>query len=497
MYRAPNPKLARVSPRLDGMGNQSWTSLRVAGVPVAGLVVAALSVTVTTLIVYPLAQVAPEVSLGVVYLLAVLLVATVWGLWLGVVTSVASALAFNFFHIPPTGGFTISDGEHWVALSVFFVTAIVASELAERARQQAREADERRGEADLSAEMARLLLRADDLREALAAGAHRIATALDLPSASIEVGSVDAGERRVAFPLREGARQIGTLLVPASLPESRLRRLQERVVPSLEALLAAALERDQLLSNRVEAAALRRTDVLKTALLRAVSHDLRSPLTAILNAAGPLKSGSITPEERTELVSVITQEAQRLSQLIDNLLDLSRLEAGAAEPQREWCDLREVIEAAVDELQLPDETFRLQLSSELPLIKADASQLQRAFVNLFGNSARHSGGHPVQIRASALHNRIMVRVVDRGPGIPPAQQERVFEPFYRAGTDRTGHRGSGLGLAIVRGFVEANGGRVWVESLPHQGTTFALELPLDQPTDAAPADAPTRAGSRT
>ena len=151
----------------------------------------------------------------------------------------------------------------------------------------------------------------------------------------------------------------------------------------------------------------------------------------------------------------------------------------------------------MDELQLPDETFRLQLSSELPLIKADASQLQRAFVNLFGNSARHSGGHPVQVRASALHNRIMVRVVDRGPGIPPAQQERVFEPFYRAGTDRTGHRGSGLGLAIVRGFVEANGGRVWVESLPNQGTTFALELPLDQPADATPADAPARAGSRT
>ena len=176
-------------------------------------------------------------SLGVVYLLAVLLVATVWGLWLGIATAVASALAFNYFHIPPTGELTIEDGEHWVALAVFFVTAVVASELAERARQHAREADDRRREADLSAEMARLLLRADDLREALAAGAHRIATALDLPSASIEVGSVDAGERRVAFPLREGARQIGTLLVPADLPESRLRRLQERVVPPLEALL--------------------------------------------------------------------------------------------------------------------------------------------------------------------------------------------------------------------------------------------------------------------
>ena len=285
------------------MGNQNWTSRRVAGVPVAGVAVAALSVAVTTLIVYPLAQVAPEVSLGVVYLLAVLLVATVWGLWLGVATAVASALAFNFFHIPPTGGFTIADGEHWVALAVFFVTAIVASELAERARQQAQQADERRREADLSAEMARLLLRADDLHDALCGGR---APDRDHPRPAVRVDRAWSrrrrGERRVAFPLREGARQIGTLLVPADLPggdscgacRSESCRRSKHCWPRRSSAT-------QLLSNRVEAAALRRTDVLKTALLRAVSHDLRSPLTAILNAAGPLKSDSITPEERASL----------------------------------------------------------------------------------------------------------------------------------------------------------------------------------------------------
>jgi two-component system sensor histidine kinase KdpD len=335
-------------------------------------------------------------------------------------------------------------------------------------------------------------LRADDLEQALGVVAHRIATTLGLPSAAVELRTVDGDFRRVAFALREGTRQLGTLVVPADLPEPTLARLQERVVPALEALLAAAIEREQLLSNRVEAAALRRTDVLKTALLRSVSHDLRSPLTAIMNAAGPLQSDSLAPAERAELAGVITQEAQRLSHLIDNLLDLSRLEAGAAEPQRDWCDVREVIHSAVEELQLPGDAFRLQLE-ELPLIQADASQLQRTFVNLLGNSYRHSGGEPVQVRAAALHNRIMVRVIDRGPGIPPAQQERVFEPFYRIGTDRTGHRGSGLGLAIVRGFVEANGGRVWVESLPQQGTAFVLELPLpeasgeQEPTTTTPA----------
>jgi two-component system sensor histidine kinase KdpD len=443
-----------------------------------GVLVALGAIAVTTLLVYPLKQIAPPVALGVVYLLGVLLVASLWGAWLGVATAVGSALAFNFFHIAPTGRFTISNGQNWVALVVFFVTAIVASELAQRARGRAGDADQRRREADLAAEMARLLLRSsDDLEHALGDVAHRLAQTLGLPSAAIQLTAADSSDRRLAFPLREGPRQLGTLLVPRDLPEPTLRRLQERVVPSLEALLAGAIERDELLSNRVEAAALRRSDVVKTALLRAVSHDLRSPLTAILTAAEPLGAPGLSDEERRELATVVREEATRLSRLIDNLLDLSRLEAHAAEPRVDWCDLAEVIALAAEGVA---GDLRLQVAPDLPLIRADVTQLERAFANLFENSVRHSSGEPVLVRAWALHNRILVRVVDRGPGIPPAQRERVFEPFYRSGTDATGHRGSGLGLAIARGFVEANGGKVWVESLPGQGTSFVLEFPLER-----------------
>ena len=274
------------------------------------------------------------------------------------------------------------------------------------------------------------------------------------------------------------------------MPETTLRRIQERIVPALEALLAAAIERDELLGNRVETAALRRSDVVKTALLRAVSHDLRSPLTAILTAIDPLSEGSLPDDERRELAAVIREEAQRLSRLIDNLLDLSKLEADAAEPRREAIDVGEVIGAAIDDLHLPADSFALQVSDGMPFINADAAQLERAFANLFENSARHANGQPVIVRAWALHNRILMRVVDRGPGIPPAQRERVFEPFYRSGTDRTGHRGSGLGLAIARGFVEANGGKVWVESLPGQGTSFVLEFPLEHVRQPAAEPAP-------
>jgi two-component system sensor histidine kinase KdpD len=339
-----------------------------------------------------------------------------------------------------------------------------------------REAQERRQEADLSAEMARLLLRGSSLADALPTVSQRLARALELPSATIELRQVEGDERRVALPL-----EVGTLLVPAAVAPDVLERLQARIVPALEAILGAAIEREALQREVVETSALRRSDVLKTALLRSVSHDLRSPLTAILTAVSALQSTSLSDAERAELVADIGGEAERLSRLVDKLLDMSRLEARTAEPRVEWCSVEEVLQVAVDELALPADTFALSIDADLPLIRADAAQLERAFANLLENSARHSGGHPVSVRAHAVGPRILVRIVDRGPGVAAAEAARIFEPFYRAPDElRNGHRGSGLGLAIVRGFVEANGGRVWVESLPGQGATFVVELPLEE-----------------
>jgi two-component system, OmpR family, sensor histidine kinase KdpD len=449
-----------------------------------GVITALVAVALCTLIAYPLKHVAPVVSLSVVYLPAVLVVSITWGAWLGFATAVISAAAFNFFQLPPTGDFTIKDSSNWVALATFVVVAGLSSSLAEVTRARTRDAEERRREADLAAEMARLLLRGNGLHEALATAAARLASALNLTSAAIELESVEGDERSVAFPLREGTRRLGTLLVGGDASEQSLRRLQERVVPALEALLSAATEREELLGGVVETASLRRADVVKTALLRAVSHDLRSPLTAISAAGEAVGSPSLSPEERREMAAVIGEEARRLSRLVDNLLDLTRLEAGAAEPRREWTSVEEVIGSALAELAPQAEDFALSIDSDLPLVRADSAQLERAFVNVLENARRHSVGHSVSVRARAVRplagegGRLIVRVVDRGPGIPPAQLERVFEPFYRAGTAQTGHRGSGLGLAIARGFTEANGGTLHVESLPEQGATFVFELPL-------------------
>ncbi len=494
-----------------------------------GVLAALAAVAACTLIVYPLKQVAPVVSLSVVYLPAVLIVSATWGGWMGAGTGVLSALAFNYFHLPPTGQLSIRNADNWVALVTFLIVAWLVSSVAEVTRARAREAVERRREADLAAEMARLLLRGNPLGVDLPAAAARLAQALGLSSVTIETGAVEGDERHLAFPLRDGTHRLGTLIAPADAGEERLRRLQERVVPSLEALLSAALERETLLGDVVENAALRRADVVKTALLRAVSHDLRSPLTAISTASDAIASPTLSEQERLEMAVIIQQEAGRLSRLVDNLLDLSRLEAGVAEPQAQWTAVDELIHGALQEIGAGPEQFVLAIDRDLPMVKADPVQLERAFVNVLENARRHASGHPVSVRAravrtlagapapagQALHgasepaeevgadgehgsgDRLIVRVVDRGPGIPPAQLERVFEPFYRAGTAQGGHRGSGLGLAIARGFTEANGGSLHAESLPGQGTSFVFELPLSEPARSAPLGEPLPAGGRT
>jgi two-component system sensor histidine kinase KdpD len=429
--------------------------------PALGVLVAVGSVALTTALLFPLEEIAEPVSLGVLYLLPVLLVSIVWGLWLGLATSVIAALAFNFFHIPPTGRFTIAEAENWVALGVFVVVAVVASTLSELAGSRARDAERRRREADLAAELARLLLGTPELWAALPAAAKRIAEALEIDSAAILLHHVEPDARRAAIPLGEH----GALVVPVAA-EGIAR---ERVAPALEALLAAALERERLTREVVETSALRRSDEIKTAVLRSVSHDLRSPLTAIVAAGDALSSPALQESDRAELVDTIIEESARLTRLVDQLIDLARLQAGAAEPRADWISLDEVIRAAVEDSGAPARV-RLVIAPDLPLLRADATQLRRAFANLIENALRYSGDLPVSVRARISGGRILIRVVDQGPGISPVEQERIFMPFY-------GH-GSGLGLAIVRGFVEANGGHVHVESLPGQGTSFVVELPL-------------------
>jgi two-component system, OmpR family, sensor histidine kinase KdpD len=448
-----------------------WTMRSQRRSPRSGLVVATAAVAATTALIFVLRPHVPVLSTGVLYLLGVLLVSSVWGLWLGLLTSVASALAFNFAHIPPTGGFTISDPANWLGLVVYLVAAVVVSAIADQARARTEEAELRGREASLAAELALLVLGPEE--SALERAAARIGEAVGASEVQLVEGWVDGGPKQRAFPLLVGRDRVGTLLVGRDAPTTAV----ERITPALGALLDARRRRTELDEQQIETEALRRSDALKTALLRAVSHDLRSPLTAVRAAAGAVDSPTVDDEQRRELADVIRAETDRLTDLVQGLLDLSRLESGTAEPRREPCSLEEVVDASMTSAGLPEAVIKVRLPEDLPAVLVDAAQLERVVSNLLTNAVRYgSNGSPVVVTADRAGERVHLRIRDQGSGIATQDLTRIFEPFYRGG-DAQGH-GSGLGLAIAKGFVEGNGGRLWAQSEPDEGSTFTVDLPV-------------------
>jgi two-component system sensor histidine kinase KdpD len=443
-----------------------------------GVLVALLTVVAETLAIYPLAHVAQVVSLGVVYLIGVVVVSTYWGIRLGFATAIASALAYNYFHLPPVGRLTLADERNWVSLASFLVVAAATGLVADLARTRAEEADRRRREADLAAEMARTLLLGADLQRALALIGQRLAAAIGASSAVIERGEAPGDARHTPFALSEGEKRIGTLVLPGEFAAANRERITERIVPTLQSVVAAALQRADLEAEVVETAALRRNDEMKTALLRSVSHDLRTPLTAIMTAAAAIDPGATDVEALAEIRAVVLEASARLAALVEKLLDLSRLQSGSAEQHVGEYALEEVIGEALEHVGADAALVRTSLDDDLPLLEGDAGQLERAFANLLENAVRYSRGKPVSVRARLVGERVRVRIVDQGPGIRAGDLERIFVPFYRAPGQDDGHQGAGLGLAIAKGFIEVNGGRISVESLPGQGTSFIIEFPV-------------------
>jgi len=308
-----------------------------------------------TVVIFALKPIAPVLSLGVLYLFAVLPVAAFWGFRYAVGVSIVSMLAFNFFFLPPTHTLRLAESENWVALAVYILTALSVSELATHARRRAR------------------------------------------------------------------------------------------------------------------------SDEVKTAVLRSVSHDLRSPITAIMTASDVLEDEgeALTPAEREELHLSIRLQIHRLDRLVANLLDLSRLEAGAARPLAELWTVDSLIARALEAIGPENARIDVAVPDESPPISVDAAQLEHALVNLLENALKFSSvTDRVEMRADATRDEVRLRITDHGPGIAPEERKLIFEPFH--GT------GSGLGLAIARGFVELNDGRLWVESEPGRGTTFVVAFPAAQ-----------------
>ena len=402
------------------------------------VVALAALIAAATLVIAALEPFVPVISLGAVYIVVVLAAAVLWGLAYAVGVSIVSLLVFNWFFLPPVHTLALEDASNWIALLVYLVTAVVTSELAARMRRRAAEAERRERDAALLADLAARLLERGDLTEL--------------------VERVERAERSTD---------------PAAI------RLEQAVA----SLVEIARERERLEREALEAEALRRTDAVKTSVIRSVSHDLRTPLATIEAALDGLASPTIRlgAVERAELLDSIRLELERLKRYVENMLDLSRLQAAAAAPTQAIWTADALAEQALDDL--PDgERVRVVLPDDLPPIRTDAAQLQRALVNVLENALKFSPPEtPVTLSAERRDGEVVLCVEDHGPGIDPSEAGLIFEPFQHA----RGSGGSGLGLAIARGFVDANGGRIWVEQASAGGASFLIALPAADMTLAA------------
>jgi two-component system sensor histidine kinase KdpD len=420
-----------------------------------------------------------------IFLLFVVATTTVGGLWPGLVASVGGFLFLNWFFAPPIHTFTIGNTRDLLALIVFLVIAGVISALVNQVERRAADADRAAGRAAALGHMAGTVLEKSDPLPDLAAelvisfrlegaavlsrdagGAfHTVAAAGDSPPGDPDEGSL-------AFPLSDEA----TLV----LRGGELRAEDREVLRAFANQLAVALAGRRLQAEAASAAALAKANELRTALLAAVSHDLRTPLASIKASATSLLSDDVNwdPAAVQDLLKTIDAEADRLNSLVGNLLDMSRLQTGSLPISPRPVGLEEVVAGAVSSLSESDNAVETDVPETLPLVEVDPALLERAVANLVENAIRHApADRPVRVDAGQVGDRVDLRVIDTGPGIPGEERERVFRPFQRLGDNPNGS-GVGLGLAVAKGFVEAVGGELTVEDTPGGGTTMVVSLPI-------------------
>jgi two-component system sensor histidine kinase KdpD len=459
-----------------------------------------------------------------VYLVAVVAVAVVGGFWPAVLAAVVASLLVNWYFTPPVHTLTIGDGDSLLALLLFVTVAVTVSSVVHLSALRARQAARAAGEAQELLALAQTVLGGADspgavlthltqgyggraeLRE-LAGGQWVRVAASAAPGGPPPPGAAGAGVLPPGGPeLRVQAR--ADLVLVAS---GQARPLTERLLQGFAAQAAAALDRDRLRTQAAQAEALAEGNRMRTALLAAVSHDLRTPLASIKASVSTLRQTDVTwtPADEAELLATIERSSDRLDALIGNLLDMSRLSAGSLQPFLRPTAIDEVAPVALRGL---DNGARLQLRvpDDLPLVRTDPGLLERVLANLFANALAYSPPHrDPELRARACDGAVLLEIVDRGRGVPDGLKRQMFEPFWRldghsgpgagrpaaqrAARDLAAAGGVGLGLAVVRGFLDIMGGSVEAADTVGGGLTMRVRQPV---ADPAAAPAPQQAGER-
>jgi two-component system sensor histidine kinase KdpD len=465
-------------------------------------------------------------NVDLVFLTAVVAVAVRYGLWPSLLTTVAASLCYNFFFLPPLYTFTITDPTNLAAFVFFTVVAVVVSHFAARGRTQTVAAHDRVRTVELLYAFSRKLAGVGTLDDVLWATAYQAALMLKVrvvlllpedgsiavkagypPEDILDEADVAAakwawqndrvagrgsdtlpGAKRLFLPMRTGRGAIGVMGIDSDKTGPLLTPDQRRLLDALIDQAALAIERVYLVEDVDRAKRTIETDRLRSALLTSISHDLKTPLAAVLGAAGTLRdlSGALTDAERADLLATIIDESERLNRFIANLLDMTKLESGAVVPNTALHDLDEIVGSALRRAGkiLAQHHVELELAAGLPMLVLDAVLFEQALFNLLDNAAKYSAaGTTIRIRSWRDEDAVCLQVLDEGDGIPAADLEHIFDKFYRAEKGDRVRAGTGLGLAISRGFVEALHGRITAANRPDRpGAVFAIRLPVPPPT---------------
>jgi len=451
----------------------------------AGAALAAVLLPALTVVLHLMQGALNLTSDMLIFLVAVIAVALVGGLGPALGAAVVASVLLNWFFTPPLGRFMIAERNNALALAVFVAVAAMVSAVVDLAARRTSEAARASAEAETLSTLAGDVLRGE---AALPALLDRVRQSFAMESAALLERAAGDGWRTVASSggpacLRP---EEGDVDVPVGedlalvLRGRPLPAEDRRVLAAFAAYAVVALRQRRLAQAVAEAEPLAEVDRTRTALLAAVSHDLRAPLASAKAAVSALRGADVdwAPDERAELLATADESLDRLAKLVDNLLDLSRLQAGALAVLPHPVGLEDVLPGVLDELGPAGARVELRLPPDLPEVSADPGLLERVLANVTANAVQHSPpDRPPLVSASALGNRVEVRVVDQGPGVPEPEWQRIFVPFQRLG-DRDSGMGVGLGLALARGLAEAMGGTLDPENTPGGGLTMVLSLPV-------------------
>jgi two-component system sensor histidine kinase KdpD len=442
-------------------------------------------------------------TVALTFLLAILTVAAAWGLRYAIPMSIAAALCFNFFFLPPLGTFNIADTQNWVALLAFFITSIITSNLSERARRQTREAQERRQDVERLYALTQQLLVAENVLELLKAIPHIVAETFGAREAAVYLSTreqiyrsgpdrheisidqlqdavrseslFDAARLLGVFPLRMGTRIVGSFGISGALPS-------RATMEAVGTLIATAIERANAVERLTRTEASRESERLRSALLDSVTHEFRTPLTSIKASVTTLRSSAkLNEDQRSDLLAVIEEESDRLNRVIGEAVEMAQLDAKEVRLKLRPHQIRDVIEAALAESKhaLVDHPVEVRLPDALPSAVMDFGWIKKVLQHLLENAAKYSpAGSPILVSSEVSNGRLITSVADHGPGIHEEERSMIFDKFYRGQSQRYRVPGTGMGLAIVKAIVEAHQGCIEVSSQLGHGSVFSFALPL-------------------